>query len=150
MVAMSGLSPEPRCYCYKDILEGMKEQYTYVLSEDVYQSFLSAFHDLSPIHVDETYALSCGYPGKVMHGTILNGFLSHFIGMYFPGRLSLLLAADLRFAQPCYLNDVITLETVVSQKLEARSVIILEATFMNKTRDYLAARGRIQVMLRED
>jgi acyl dehydratase len=147
---MNGFSRVPRSYRYRDISEGMKEQYTYVLSQEVYQAFLSAFHDYSPIHIDRAYALSCGYPDRVMHGTMLNGFLSHFVGMHFPGRLSLLLAADLRFAQPCYLGDVINLEAVVSQKMSVRRVIILDATFTNRTRDYLAARGRIQVMLREE
>lgn len=146
---MSESSREPRTFEYQDISVGRKESHDYVISQEVYQNFLAAFHDHSPIHVDEAYALECGFPGKVMHGTLLNGFLSHFIGMVFPGRLSLLLAADLRFSQPSYLGDAIRLEAVVVQKLDARKVVILDATLKNLTRDSIAARGRIQVMLRD-
>ena len=126
----------------------MKEAHDYVISPEVYEGFLSSFHDHSPIHVDEAYAMECGFSGKVMHGTLLNGFLSHFIGMIFPGKLSLLLATDLRFVQPSYLGDVIRLEAVVMQKLDVRQVMVLDATFKNLTRDCLAARARIQVMLK--
>lgn len=145
---MSESSKAPRSYEYQDISVGMKETHDYVLSQEVYERFLAAFHDYSPIHVDEAYALECGFSAKVMHGTLLNGFLSHFIGMIFPGKLSLLLAVDLRFVQPSYLHDVIRLEAVVTQKLDVRHVIIVDATFKNLTRDCLAARGRIQVMLK--
>jgi 3-hydroxybutyryl-CoA dehydratase len=146
---MSKLPSEPRTYGYHEITEGMTQQLDYVISEEVYQRFLETFRDHNPIHVDESYALASGYPGKVMHGSILTGFLSHFIGMYFPGRLSLLLAVDIRFAKPSYLGDRITLRAIVRQKMDARRVIILDATFTNKNRDYLAARARTQVMLRE-
>ncbi|MCE9608904.1 MAG: hypothetical protein K8R23_01625 [Chthoniobacter sp.] len=146
---MSEPSSEPRHLEYQDISIGTKETHEYVISQDVFEGFLEAFHDHSPIHVDEAYAVECGFPGKVMHGTLLNGFLSHFIGMVFPGRLSLLLAVDLRFSQPSFLGDVIRLEAVVVQKLDARKVLVLDTIFTNLTRDSVAARGRIQVMLRD-
>ena len=139
-----------RNWNYRDIAVGMKEARDYVISLEVYDHFLAAFDDRSPIHVDDVHARQRGFPEKVMHGTLLNGFLSHFVGMFFPGRLSLLLSVDLRFAQPSHLGDVIRLEAVVSQKLEARNVIVLDATFSNITRDCLAARGRIQVMVTDE
>jgi 3-hydroxybutyryl-CoA dehydratase len=139
-----------RSFKYQDITLGMTEYREYVISPEVYGKFLDTFHDRSSIHVDEAYARSCGFDGRVMHGTLLNGFLSHFVGMYFPGRLSLLLAVDLRFAQASYLGDVICLEAVVAQKIDARNVIVMNATFKNMTRDCIAARGRVQVMLRDE
>jgi acyl dehydratase len=147
---MSKPADEPRTYRYHEIMEGMTEQLDYVISEEVYRGFLSAFQDRNPIHVDEAYALASGYPGTVMHGAILTGFLSHFIGMYFPGRLSLLLAVDIRFAKPNYLGDKITVGVIVRQKMDAGRVVVLDATFTNKDRNYLAARARTQVMLREN
>jgi acyl dehydratase len=140
----------PRTCLYEEIALETSESWEYIISPEVYDHFLRAFDDRSPIHVDGKYAESCGYPGPVMHGSILNGFLSHFVGMYFPGRFSLLLSADIRFAQPSYLGDTIRLEARVSQKLDVSRVVILDVNFQNITRDYLAARGRIQVMLRKE
>ena len=142
--------PQPRTCHYRDIAVGMKEAHDYPITPEVYAHFMAAFHDHSPIHVDEAYAQSRGFPGKVMHGSILNGFVSHFIGMHFPGKSSLLLAVDLRFANPSYLGDTICLEVEVTQKMDARSIVILDATLTNTTRGHLAARGRIQVMIAEE
>lgn len=145
----SGKEPAARTFRYDEITVGMREAHDYVITPEVYQGFLDTFHDHSPVHVDEGFAKGQGFLGRVMHGTILNGFVSHFIGMHFPGRFSLLLSVDLRFSNPSYLGDSIHLETAVSQKLDARGIIVLDATLSNTTRNCLAARGRIQVMIKE-
>ncbi len=128
----------------------MRASHDYLITTGVYEHFLAAFHDASPVHVDEDFAKSRGFLGKVMHGSLLHGFISHFVGMRFPGRLSLLLSVDLRYLNPSYLGDAIHLVALVSQKMEARNVLVLDVTLANTTRGHLAARGRLQVMLKED
>lgn len=147
---MSKFPTKPRIHRYRDIYVGMREHSDYVISANVYKLFLAAFGDRSPIHVDEARARACGFPEKVMHGALLNGFLSHFVGMHFPGELSLLLTVDLRFAEPSYLDDVVQLETVVVQKLDVRNVLVMSVKFTNTTRNWIAARGRVQVMVRDE
>ena len=118
---------KPRTYHYHDITVGMREARDYTITPEVYEHFLAAFHDYSPVHFDEAFAQSRGFRGKVMHGSLLNGFASHFIGMYFPGQLSLLLAADLRFSNPSYLGDAIRMEVEVTQKMDARKIVVIDA-----------------------
>ena len=146
---MTKPSTDVRTFRYDDIVDGMKQSYDYVITPEVYQHFLDAFKDYSPVHVDEEFAKSKGFNGRVMHGSILNGFVSHFIGVHFPGKFSLLLSVDLRFNNPSYLGDAIRMETTVSQKLDSRGIVVLDATLTNVTRNYMAARGRIQVMVKE-
>lgn len=139
-----------RTFHYRDIVLGMKAAHDYTITPEVYEHFLAAFRDHNPMHVDENFARSRGFAGRVMHGSILNGFISHFVGMHFPGRFGLLLSVDLRFLNPSYLGETIRLEAVVSQKMDVRTVLVLDVTLTNVTRGGLAARGRIQVMLKED
>ena len=140
----------PRTFRYDAIAVGDRHERDYVIGPETYQHFLAAFEDHSPVHVDEAFARSRGFAGRVMHGAILNGFVSHFVGMHFPGCFSLLLSVDMRFANPCYLGDSIQMAVVVNQKLDARKIIVLDATMTNTTRHWLAARGRIQVMIKEE
>lgn len=134
---------------YPQITEGTSREREYVISPEVYESFLRAFDDRSPIHVDTAYARSAGFIDRVMHGAILNGFLSHFVGMVFPGASSLLLSVELRYQQPSYLEDRLLLRAKVAQKLDAQQVIVLHVTFLNQTRSVTAATGRVQVKVRE-
>lgn len=147
---MNKSTPDLRTFRYDQITVGMKESRDYVITPDVYRLFLDAFQDHSPVHVDEEFAKARGFSGRVMHGSILNGFVSHFIGMYFPGRFSFLLSVDLRYSNPSYLGDAIRLDATVTQKMDSHNIIILDAMLANTTRNLLAARGRIQVMIKED
>jgi len=130
---------------YRDVTEGMTRVRDYVVTPVVYEGFLRAFDDRSPIHVDAEYARARGFAEPVMHGAILNGFISHFVGMVFPGANSVLLATELRFSQPSYLGDSLKLTAKVAQKLDAKQVVVLHVTFVNETRGLMAATGRLQV-----
>lgn len=139
----------PSDYTFSEITEGTSVSEDYCITSVVYENFLKTFGDLSPIHIDDRYARECGFRERVMHGAILNGFLSHFIGMRFPGRRALWLSQDLRFLKPCYLCDQIQLQVTVTQKVEANRVLVLGIVFHNQTQHTIAARGRVQVALRD-
>lgn len=132
-------------FTFEDLTVGAKFQSQYVISADVYQRFLDLFGDLSPLHVDDQAAISCGFPAKLMHGAILNGFISNFVGMKFPGRRSLELGVEIRFLKPAHLGDVLELEAVVKQRLESRRVVLLEFAF--RRQDTPIASGTVTVMI---
>jgi acyl dehydratase len=138
-----------RLIFYRELTEGQEQEHDYVITPSVYDNFLRAFDDRSPIHVDADHARAAGFAGQVMHGAILNGFVSHFVGMIFPGANSLLLSVDLRFSQPSYLGDALRLQAKVAQKLDAHQVVVLHVAFLNQTRGGTAATGRVQVKVRE-
>ncbi len=133
---------------YNDLAEGMTREHDYVITPVVYESFLRAFDDRSPLHVDSVYARQSGFDGPVMHGGILNGFVSHFVGMVWPGRNSLLLSVELRYSRPTYLGDHLRLHARLAQKLDAQQVVVLHLNIFNQTRNELAATGRAQVKVR--
>ena len=85
-----------------------------------------------------------------MHGGILSGFLSHFVGMHFPGKRSLLLSSDLRFVKPSYVGETIALEATVSRKVESEHALVLNVRFFNKNQNTMVAQGRVQVKIRDE
>lgn len=137
-------------YQFENVLEKAQFSEPYEISAAVYQNFLAAFQDHSPIHVDEAYARASGFKSQVMHGTLLNGFLSHFIGMRFPGKTALLTSVEIRYTSPCYLGDQLVLEATVTNKIDDSRALMLGIIFCNKTQGSIAARARVQVMVRHD
>lgn len=128
---------------FEAVKEGDTLDASYVIEESVYQGFLDTFQDVNPVHVDESYAKSKGFEGRVMHGAILNGFVSHFIGMRFPGENSLLLSVDSKYLKPCYLGDPLELRCKVAQKNESHRVLSLNCAFFRNAD--MVARFTIQV-----
>ena len=62
------------------MIKGQEFSHTFQVTESVYRGFIEIFKDKNPLHTDEAFARSKNFQGKVMHGNILNGFLSYFIG----------------------------------------------------------------------
>lgn len=141
--------PEKASFDFDQIQEGDTRAHLYQITEEVYEGFISISRDLSPLHVDESYAKSVGFQGRVMHGSILNAFISHFVGMELPGKPALLHSVDIRFKAPSFLGDQISLEATVAQKVDAVRVLILDIELKNITRDVTAATAKVQVGVRE-
>lgn len=132
-------------YTFDDLVAGTQCRQQYVIHEIVYEKFLELFGDTSPLHVDDEVAKSCGFSGKLMHGAILNGFISNFVGTIFPGRRTLEVGVEISFVKPTYLGDVLELEATVQDRLESRNVVILRFRFLRGRT--IVARGTISVMI---
>ena len=84
-----------------------------------------------------------------MHGAILNGFISHFIGCVFPGNNSMILSLDIKYHKPFYLNEMLELRMEVIQKVVSLKVIVLSFEFISNMK-ISKSTGKLQVLLRDD
>lgn len=137
-------------YSFQQIKENFEFSKSYRIDETVYRALVEVFGDENPLHVDDEYARRSGFDRRVMHGAILQGFLSNFVGMHFPGKNSLILSVSLNYHQPCYLSDEVVLTARVRQKTETGSAVVLEVKFRNAGADTLVASGKLQVALRKE
>jgi 3-hydroxybutyryl-CoA dehydratase len=134
---------------YSEIKKGQELKQTYRVTHEVYDGFISCFKDKNILHVDDSYALKNGFRSRVMHGGILNGFLSHFIGEIFPGEKSLLLTTQIEFLKPVYMDAELELQAKVLQTIDAVRTIVLDYTFFDLIEKYAVARGQIKVKVRQ-
>lgn len=130
---------------FESIREGHRASCDYVITSQVFDHFLAAFEDTNPVHVSDAAAQARGFPERIMHGMILGGFLSHFIGVHFPGNDAVLQSVQLQFKSPCHIGDKITIDAKVVQVVDAVRVLALDLTLRNTSRDRVAAKAKIQV-----
>lgn len=141
---MSDLAP-PRALTLAELPEGTEARRRYQVTAALVDAFIAAFDDRSPVHVDDTFARGRGFDARVSHGAILNGFLSHFVGMHLPGATALLLSADVRYAAPCYAGDELELTGRVAHRAEAAQTVLITFVFHCLTRDLPVATGKALV-----
>jgi acyl dehydratase len=127
--------------------EGFHTVRLYTITPAVYERFVAAFADTNRLHIDDSFAQSRGFPERVMHGAILNGFISHFVGVHFPGDGSLLQSVSTQYKSPCHLGDQVQIEATVTQVSEAVGVVTMELVLTNLTRSRVAAKAKVQVGL---
>jgi 3-hydroxybutyryl-CoA dehydratase len=119
---------------------------SFVVTESVHEGFAALFRDRNPLHMDEAFATSKGFRGRVMHGNILCGFLSYFIGECLPTRDVIIHSQEIEFKRPVYLNDTLAFEAKVDGVFESVGAVEFDFQFRN-AEAMVVAKGKIQIGL---
>ena len=126
--------------------KGAKFSRQFVVSQSVYDGFIQTFNDRNPYHVSDDAAREKGFAEKIMHGNILNGFLSYFIGECLPVKAVVIQSQEIKFHKPVYLNDTVTLIAEVADFHESVRPAEMSFHFLNQN-NAKVARGKISIGL---
>ena len=118
----------------------------FVVSQSVYEGFMQTFNDRNPYHVSDTAAQAAGFARKIMHGNILNGFLSYFVGECLPVKAVVIQSQEIKFHKPVYLDDTVTLHAEVADFHESVKTAEITFRFLNQN-NLKVAKGRLLVGL---
>ena len=117
----------------------------FLLSSDIYKGFVSLFNDNNPLHTDKQFANSKGFADVVMHGNILGGFLSYFIGECLPLKNVIIHSQEIKYMKPVFRDQLLVLKAEVNDVFESVNVVEFKFTFMNKIDSMQVAKGKIQI-----
>ncbi len=131
-------------YFYEDLETGKKEEFTVTVTEDMLDAFRTMTGDDNPLHCDGEYAKKEGYEGRVAYGMLTASFLSTLAGVYLPGRYSLIQSTEIKFAQPVYIGDELTVTGEISEKNDTYGLIYLKVTIKNAGGKKVC-RGKMQI-----
>ena len=118
----------------------------FVITDKTYSGFIQLFKDENPLHTDEQFAKEKGFKGIVMHGNILNGFISYFIGECLPTKNVIIHSQEIQYKIPIYLNDKLKLEAEVTGIYESVNAVELKYNFTNSA-SKTVAKGKVQIGL---
>ncbi len=114
------------------------------VSESIYKGFIEVFSDRNELHTDRSFAQSKGFESEVMHGNILNGFLSYFVGECLPIRNVIIHSQSILFSKPVYMGNRVTLLAQISDLFESVGAVEFKFQFQNSEK-VIVAKGKIQV-----
>ena len=116
-----------------DLLEvGQSASFTKTLSESDIYLFAGITGDLNPAHVNEPYAQTTMFKGRIAHGMLAASFISTVLGMYLPGPGTIYLKQDLRFLAPVRIGDTITATCSVKEMIIERNRVVIDCVVTNQ------------------
>jgi len=121
---------------------------TFIVSEKTHNGFIEVFNDHNPLHTNTDFAIEKGFKGKVMHGNILNGFLSYFIGECLPTKNVIIHSQEIKFKNAVYLNDRLNLSMVISGVYDSVNAVEFKFRFINPD-SLVVAVGKMQIGILE-
>jgi 3-hydroxybutyryl-CoA dehydratase len=118
----------------------------FIVSEEIYNGFITVFNDQNPLHTNHQFASEKGFQSKVMHGNILNGFLSYFIGECLPTKNVIIHSQEIQYKNAVYLNDKLEFNAKITGFYESVKAVEFKYDFKNLD-GKIVAKGKIQIGL---
>jgi 3-hydroxybutyryl-CoA dehydratase len=130
---------------FEDLKVGQNASIARTVSEAEILAFAGVSGDTNPVHVDEEFAASTMFKGRIAHGILLVSYISTVLGTKLPGPGAIYLSQSVKFKAPVRIGDtVVTRCTITNLEAEKRRVTLSTVCTVN---DVEVTVGEAQIML---
>ncbi len=107
-------------YCFEDLEVGLRGEYRRVITQADVELFAQVSGDNNPLHLDEAFAGSTMFEGRIVHGMYTAAMISAVIGTRMPGPGCIYMSQSLRFLAPVRAGDEVMASVTVAELLPAK------------------------------
>ena len=100
---------------FEDLSLGQSAESTRVIGAGDIDAFAAVSGDTNPVHLDEAYARTTPFGGRIAHGMLSASYISAVLGAKLPGPGAIYLSQNLRFRRPVKIGDLVTARVTVSR-----------------------------------
>jgi 3-hydroxybutyryl-CoA dehydratase len=115
-------------YFLEDLAVGMSAAYSKTVTEADIEKFAEVSGDNNPLHLDEDFAKTTRFKGRIAHGMLSAGFISTILGTQLPGPGSVYMSQSLRFTAPVRIGDTVTARAEITGIRADRKRVTLVTT----------------------
>ena len=109
---------------FEDLELGMSASASRTVSEADILMFAGVSGDTNPAHLDQEFAASTMFGGRIAHGMLSAGLISAVFGTRLPGPGSIYLSQTLKFKAPVKIGDTVVARVTVKElKTEKRRAV---------------------------
>ncbi len=100
---------------YLEALEvGQTAELRRTVTEHDIVAFAEVTGDANPVHLDEAYAATTPFKGRIAHGMLSAGYISAVLGTQLPGPGAISVSQTLNFRRPVRIGDEVTAEVKIT------------------------------------
>lgn len=132
-------------YYLEDLSVGMSEVFEKTVTDSDIESFAAMSGDNNPIHLDDEFARSTVFKGRIAHGMLSASYLSTIFGTKLPGPGCIYLGQSLRFKAPVRPGDNVTARVTVKSIDETKRRVEFECSCSVDDKEVLDGAATIMV-----
>ena len=110
---------------YEKLEIGMYDSLGKTVTESDVVIFAGTSLDVNPLHLNEEYAKTTMFKGRIAHGMIGAGLISAVLGTIY-------LSQNLKFIAPVKIGDTITAKVEIIELTDAKKMVKLRTTCVNQ------------------
>lgn len=115
-------------YFFEDLFVGQAASFAKTVTEADLVLFAGVSGDFNPIHVNEKYAETTMFKGRIAHGMISGAFISSVLGMKLPGPGCIYVSQMLKFKAPVRINDTVAARVEVTGLIPEKKFAVFKTT----------------------
>ena len=101
-------------FYYEDLKVGQSASFAKTVTEADLVLFAGVTGDTNPVHLDQEFAESTMFKGRIAHGMLSAGFVSTVFGTKLPGPGAIYLSQTLNFKAPVRIGDTVVATVTVT------------------------------------
>jgi 3-hydroxybutyryl-CoA dehydratase len=105
---------------FDELSLGQTAEVSHVVGAADIEAFAAVSGDHNPVHMDEAFAKSTPFGGRIAHGMLSAAYISAVLGNDLPGPGAIYLSQSLRFRRPVKIGDPVTARVTVKALDEAK------------------------------
>jgi 3-hydroxybutyryl-CoA dehydratase len=98
---------------FDELSVGQSAEATHVVGAGDIEAFAAVSGDFNPVHMDDAYAKTTTFGGRIAHGMLAAAYISAVLGNQLPGPGAIYLSQSLRFRRPVKIGDPVTARVTV-------------------------------------
>jgi 3-hydroxybutyryl-CoA dehydratase len=122
------MSEHKQGYYFEDIKVGMSAEFSRTVGDADIMAFAELSGDFNPVHVDEEFAKTTMFKGRIAHGMLSAAYISTALGTRLPGPGCVYVSQSLKFKAPVRIGDTVVARVEVTGTLPEKRFVTLKTS----------------------
>lgn len=109
-----------------EIKVGQQAVFAKTVTEADIVAYAGVSGDMNPVHINEEFAKTTMFKGRIAHGMLSAGFISAVLGTKLPGPGCIYLSQTLKFMAPVKIGDTVTARATVTEIIPEKKRVVLK------------------------
>lgn len=129
----------------KEVEVGFTASFKTQITDQMVRKFADVSGDHNPIHLDDEYAKNTRFKRRIAHGMIVGALISRALvdGI---GRGGIYMGQNLKFVNPVYIDDVITVTIKITNIRREKGIAMVETNAVKENGD-IVVKGEAMIMM---
>ena len=137
-------------YHIEELSVGMTACFAKTITEADVVLFATLSTDRNPLHLDEAYAKTTRFGGRIAQGMLSASFISAALANQLPGPGTLYLGQTLNFIAPVHIGDELLTQVTVKEIILEKSQCLLHTTCSVSGKTVLEGEARMRCTCAKD
>ena len=113
---------------FEDLSIGQSAEFAKTVTEADIVAFAGVSGDFNPVHINEVFAQTTMFKGRIAHGMLSAAFISTVFGMKLPGPGCIYVSQLLKFKAPVRIGDTVTARCEVTALVPEKKFATFKTT----------------------